>query len=67
MQQPGQMELHVVWAGLGALGWPHFATGKTPQATNGTRAAHMANNPSAIPVTVKYARIVSTPSRSGQD
>jgi hypothetical protein len=37
------------------------------QATNGTKAAHTASKPSAIPVAVKYARIVSSPSRSGQD
>jgi hypothetical protein len=37
------------------------------QATNGTKAAHTASRPSAIPVAVKYARIVSSPFRSGQD
>jgi hypothetical protein len=37
------------------------------QAMNGTRAAQMASKPSAIPVAVKYARIVSSPSRLGQN
>jgi hypothetical protein len=39
----------------------------TSQATNGTKAAQMASKPSAIPVAVKYARIVSTPSQLGQE
>ena len=37
------------------------------QATNGTKAAHTASKPGATPVAVKYARIVSSLSRSGQD
>jgi hypothetical protein len=39
----------------------------TSQATNGTKASQMASKPSAIPVAVIYARIVSTPSRLGQN
>jgi hypothetical protein len=37
------------------------------QATSGTRAAHMATNPKAIPVAVMYARIVRSPPRLGQN
>jgi two-component system NtrC family sensor kinase len=39
----------------------------TTQATNGTKAAQMASKPSASPVAVIYARIVSSPSRLGQN
>ena len=37
------------------------------QATSGTRTAHMATNPKAIPVAVMYARIVCSPTRLGQN
>ena len=41
--------------------------GHVLQATSGTRAAHMASNPKAIPVAVMYARIVRSPPRRGQN
>jgi hypothetical protein len=34
---------------------------------NGAKAGHTASKPGAIPVAVEYARIVSSPSRLGQD
>jgi hypothetical protein len=45
-----------------AVGRVHAAA---RQAMNGSRAAHMASKPSAIPVAVRYVRIVSSSSRSG--
>jgi hypothetical protein len=39
--------------------------GHALQATSGTRAAHMASNPQAIPAAVMYARIVRSPPRLG--
>jgi hypothetical protein len=40
--------------------WP-----ASSQDTNGTKAAQTANKPTAIPVAVKYVRIVSSPPRLG--
>jgi len=43
------------------------AKGQPRHATSGTRAAQMATNPKAIPVAVRYARIVRAPPRLDQN
>ena len=67
LREPSPMADDHRWA-AGGLGCPRHmaldhmparpcATASEPQATSGTRAAHTATRPSAIPATVTYARI----------